>query len=1379
MSAPTLAIHVNATGSGLEALNAQLAALRANAAGLSSASLQSPLATLQRQMASAVAKIRASASETSRQLEDLTNSLVGKRAISTVPKQIKDIGDASANTGAKLKGLSLDMHDAHAAARGLAGGFGQLWLTYGNVAPLIAGAAVASSFKNALVDGAKFSESLFVIRELAGNSTKEVANLASAALEMGRSTQYGAQEAVKGMEILSLAGLKATEVLAAIRPTLNFAAAGGVGTEKAAETLVAVSTAYGISANNFSFVADVIAKTAADTMASVSSMSESFKAASVIAQQYGVTLEDTSKVLGFLAQIGIQGSAAGTAVRNYYTELGKGSGKIPQMLKTLGVEVLDVTTGKMRGLIDLSQQLVLSLSGKSADAQLAIMQRLSNERGGKAYSAIESGVYKEINSFDDAKVKAGAKSVYDLVAALEAQGKQAEASKLKIDTINLAFERLKKNQQESSASAVGFTFFASIEKGLTPLGQYEGLLASLKNNLITAFTGAEASLDGVAQKTSGASDALYVLGVRFREALNSDAARQGIESLVVGFTNAVSAVADITSAIWNNKEAVVATAAAYVLLPPIIAGVATAMGLAGASMGTLTALGTIAGTVVGGIGAAFSAPVIAVAALGAAVVGLGVYFASAGDEAEILAQREIAASRSARDKYIEDSVGRITADKLRTAQTLESMVKEIERLDKIQELREKGMVGERASAAIANEAAISRIRGISEETIKVAELTKARLRDQAVQAQSSLLNDPAAAAEIDNKTFAALAVQDQIIAQSRNSALTGIKQVQRVAGELRARLSKEAEQAKAEASASGRRFSGAGTNPEAENAKAAKSAKTSSASTAAGTIEVEELNRINAFYKAKEDSLKLSLNSEAKLLKAKYDAGAESEGNYLANLLRIDEEQGRKTIELATQRFNEGELAIATARVVAQQKYGAGSTQMADVLTKEATLREANKSQLDKETEAVKRLIKEREELAYWESAKAINKANTSAKEYLEKERLELEKVNALLQARQDLAGGNPAELAAFEARNTALAQHETYLISLKKAYEDAAKTASDFNNQVGPRTAAELGAGFGYDRQRDAAKSNYDTARGTLTRDADTAGQQALETAYANSAKTLKGSMVDAIVTGMTEGSEKGSEAARKLIEEAFLRKPLRMFIEGFAEGGFDRGISALGGSALGDIFGIGRKGKPGGAGGGIKDFDPTAQSVENYLQTFSSGLGTSLETSSQGLQNLFQGFDGGLGETFSQAASMLSDMFSGQGSGSSGAGGWVSLIASLFAKGGQFGAGVTPFASGGSFQTNSILSSPTLFKFAKGLGVAGEAGPEAVMPLARDSQGRLGVRGGGGGGGGASINYAPTIHIDSRTDRAEVYQSVQESLQQNNKALMDHLAETGVVAR
>lgn len=82
------------------------------------------------------------------------------------------------------------------------------------------------------------------------------------------------------------------------------------------------------------------------------------------------------------------------------------------------------------------------------------------------------------------------------------------------------------------------------------------------------------------------------------------------------------------------------------------------------------------------------------------------------------------------------------------------------------------------------------------------------------------------------------------------------------------------------------------------------------------------------------------------------------------------------------------------------------------------------------------------------------------------------------------------------------------------------------------------------------------------------------------------------------------------------------------------------------------------------------------------------------------------------------------------SGIGAALSGVLSSFGVSGFAKGGVVPFASGG------VVASPTYFPLGRGLGLMGEAGAEAVMPLARGPDGRLGVA--GGGQGGVTVNVA-----------------------------------------
>lgn len=164
---------------------------------------------------------------------------------------------------------------------------------------------------------------------------------------------------------------------------------------------------------------------------------------------------------------------------------------------------------------------------------------------------------------------------------------------------------------------------------------------------------------------------------------------------------------------------------------------------------------------------------------------------------------------------------------------------------------------------------------------------------------------------------------------------------------------------------------------------------------------------------------------------------------------------------------------------------------------------------------------------------------------------------------------------------------------------------------------------------------------------------------------------------------------------------------------------------------------------------------------------LGTFVTTGKLDFKSLASSILSDMAKIAARAATnaALSSLFSfagaAFGAGSAAAGttvassGFSETISTPYAKGGGFSGGTQFFAKGGAF-TNSIVSSPTAFGMSGGgRGVMGEAGPEAIVPLARAADGSLGVRMiGGTGSQSGGVNVYVTINSDgsasSETDTA-----------------------------
>jgi len=204
-------------------------------------------------------------------------------------------------------------------------------------------------------------------------------------------------------------------------------------------------------------------------------------------------------------------------------------------------------------------------------------------------------------------------------------------------------------------------------------------------------------------------------------------------------------------------------------------------------------------------------------------------------------------------------------------------------------------------------------------------------------------------------------------------------------------------------------------------------------------------------------------------------------------------------------------------------------------------------------------------------------------------------------------------------------------------------------------------------------------------------------------------------------------------------------------------------------DIGGAFREGFTGFLQGDDKAFDKMGESLKKKIVSsiadalYDTSLKPAVEAFSGWFSGLFKGGSSGGGAS------------AGGSSGDNWLGSLVNGVMKFFVT----SANGNVFSSPGLHAyANSVVGKPTFFPFANGIGLMGEAGPEAIMPLRRGSDGRLGVSAQGSGSGGA-LHYAPStvFHIDSRSDRGAVMADLDRALQANNQGQMEQLKRMRVV--
>ena len=257
----------------------------------------------------------------------------------------------------KLKDQQVDLKKTMDEAGEGAKGFGEKSVeAIDAVESVLATAGIAKALdeiKDAYMDcintAGDFEASMSNVEALSGASGDELEALSDKAKEMGATTKFTAGESADALSYMALAGWNTQSMLEGISPVLNLAAAANMDLAQASDIVTDYLTAFGLKASDTTHFVDVMAYAMAHSNTDVIQLGEAYKACASTATSLGYSVEETTAVLATMANAGVKGGEAGTALNAIFTRLATNTKKCGDELANYGVNIYDAQ-GNMQSL---------------------------------------------------------------------------------------------------------------------------------------------------------------------------------------------------------------------------------------------------------------------------------------------------------------------------------------------------------------------------------------------------------------------------------------------------------------------------------------------------------------------------------------------------------------------------------------------------------------------------------------------------------------------------------------------------------------------------------------------------------------------------------------------------------------------------------------------------------------------------------------------------------------------------------------------------------------------------------------------------------------------------------------------------------------------
>ena len=231
------------------------------------------------------------------------------------------------------------------------------------------GTALVAGFAIAAASAAKFDKALSNVRAVTGASAAEMGKLRSAALEAGKTTSFTATQAADAEAELARAGVSVADITGgALKGSLALAASGQMDLADSAVIAAQAMNTFHLQGKDVTHIADVLSAAANKSAADMHGLGMSLRQGGLLADQTGLSLEDTVGTLAAFADHALIGSDAGTSLKVMLQRLTPQSDEARAMMDRLGFTAYD-SSGKFVGLTKLAGNLKTSFSQLTPEAR--------------------------------------------------------------------------------------------------------------------------------------------------------------------------------------------------------------------------------------------------------------------------------------------------------------------------------------------------------------------------------------------------------------------------------------------------------------------------------------------------------------------------------------------------------------------------------------------------------------------------------------------------------------------------------------------------------------------------------------------------------------------------------------------------------------------------------------------------------------------------------------------------------------------------------------------------------------------------------------------------------------------------------------------------